>query len=61
MNDVEFERLLSYKPVIDRREQPCLRDLIFNHFGLNSDDRASNNKTRYYTDELYKQLVNRKA
>lgn len=62
MTDIEFEQLLSYKPVIDRREQPCLRDLIFDHclVKINS-SRVANEKTKVYTDTLYNKFVNRKA
>jgi len=58
MNDVEFEKLLSYKV----KDKLCLRDAVFDYYcKMLKDDKLANDTTKLFTDELYKQFVNRKA
>lgn len=61
MNDVEFEKLLSYRPTTDGIRRLCLRDFIFDYYcAMWGDKERANEFTKAYTDELYKQFVNRK-
>lgn len=61
MNDIEFERLLSYRPTTDGMHRLCLRDFIFDYYcGQCKDADKANAETKAYTDQLYLQFVNRK-
>lgn len=61
MNDAEFDRLLNESPLVAKKNIPCLRELIFDHFyndGMKIDE--ANRLTKAYTDQLYAKFVNRK-
>lgn len=65
MNDVEFERLLSFRPKLQHQlsfEQPCLRDMIFDYYcgKYQNQSEKANEVKQAYTDELFKLFVNRK-
>lgn len=60
MNDVDFERLLSEVHIVAKKNIPCLRDLIFNHFYEECMyAKRANELTKVYTDQLYAKFVNR--
>ena len=62
MNDIEFERIISYCPKDSFMvQQPCLRDLVFNYFEEEFSADRANRFTKVYLDELYAKMVHRKA
>lgn len=63
-NDVEFERLLSARPVVKELTtvgQFCIRDHVFSYYCKHYEPEIANEFTKKYFDELYKQFVTRKV
>lgn len=61
MDAVKFERLISYRPVLDfqtRFEEPTLRDMVFDYYvGMYKNSETANDKTKEYLDNVYKRFV----
>lgn len=62
MNDVQFERLLSYRPEINAKggciEQPTLRDMVFDYYcKLVTNGDEANALTKEYLDEVHRNII----
>lgn len=57
MNNVAFERMLSYRQRIGLKDQPTLRDMVFDYYcGELKDTELANDKTKLYIAQLWEHV-----